>query len=161
MINHKLAAVLRRDPAHVIGNGIHSVGELVAEENKNPLRRGPVFAPIILPNTIDGSLIPAYGEIRSLHWKVNWGVGGTSRDASDEVHPDNKKLFENIAEYLDDVFVGIDFMISDISRSWRDTARCGVLECNSMPFIGNHHYPYTGPVRNVAGMVWDLAFPEM
>ena len=94
-----------------------------------------------------------------LHWKVNWGVGGTSRDASDEVHPDNKKLFEDIAEYLDDVFVGIDFMITDISKSWRDTPHCGVLECNSMPFIGNHHYPYTGPVRNVAGIVWDLAFP--
>ena len=159
MIDRKLAAVLRRDPAHVVGDGVHTIHKLVAEENKNPLRHGPVFAAIIMPNDIDSKQIPNAGERVMLHWKVNWGVGGTSRDASDEVHPDNKKLFEDIAEYLDDVFVGIDFMITDISKSWRDTPHCGVLECNSMPFIGNHHYPYTGPVRNVAGIVWDLAFP--
>ena len=160
LINRKLAAVLRRDPAHVIGDGIHTIKALVEEENKNPLRAGPVFAPIIVPSTIDEYLIPAYGEITYLNWKVNWGVGGTSRDATAEVHRDNKKLFEDVAEYLDDVFIGIDFMISDISHSWRETSRCGIIECNSMPFIGNHHYPYTGPVVNVAGMIWDLVLPE-
>ena len=74
-----------------------------------------------------------------------------------DVHPDNLKLFLKIAATLDDPLVGVDFMMEDMARSWR-TTRCGVIECNSLPFIDLHHFPYAGRARNVAGMVWDLAF---
>lgn len=161
LIDRKLVAVLRRDPPHVIGDGVHTIRQLADEENKNPLRAGPVFAPIATNRTdILWNRIPTIGEMVTFHFKVNWGVGGTSRDATDEVHPNNRQLFEDIGKYLDDDIVGVDFMIEDISRSWRDQSRCGVIECNSLPLIGNHHFPYSGPVRNVAGAVWDMAFPE-
>ncbi len=161
LIDRKLAAVLRRDPPQVIGDGVHTIRQLVDEENKNPLRRGPVFAPIAIDNpVIDWQNVPERGTRVFFHFKVNWGVGGTSRDATDEVHSDNRELFEDIGTYLDDDIVGIDFMIEDISQSWRDTVRCGVIECNSLPLIGNHHFPFAGPIRNVAGAVWDMAFPE-
>ena len=160
LIGQKFAGVLRRDPPHVIGDGIRTVRELVEEENKNPLRNGPAFAKISTNvSGVDYNRIPAKGETVRFHFKVNWGVGGTSRDATDETHPDNKKLFEKIGEYLGDDIIGIDFMAPDISKSWKEQERCGVIECNSLPHIGNHHFPYTGPVRDVAGAVWDLAFP--
>ncbi len=160
MIDKKIAAVLRRDPAQVKGDGKKTITQLIDDENKNPLRRGPVFAPIIVPKDMDISRVPSNGETVLLHWKVNWGVGGISRDATDEVHPINRKLFEDIAKYLDDVFIGIDFIIGDISKPWTEQERCGVIECNSMPFIGNHHFPFSGRVRNVSGLIWDMKFPD-
>ncbi len=169
LVGRKLVGVLRRDPPHVVGDGRRTVRELVAEENKNPLRRGPVFAEINVDSPEGGrelgwqkrtpDYVPMAGEVVHLHFKVNWGVGGVSRDATGETHPENKKLFEAIGEYLGDDIVGIDFMIPDIRKSWREE-RCGVIECNSLPLIGNHHFPYTGEVWNVAGKIWDMIFPE-
>lgn len=168
-VERKLAGVLRRDPPHVVGDGRRTVRELVAEENKNPLRRGPVFAEINVDSPeaarelawqkLTPEAVLKKEEIAFLHFKVNWGVGGTSWDVTEEAHPDNKKLFEQIGEYLGDDIAGIDFMIPDITKSWREQ-RCGVIECNSLPHIGNHHFPYTGEVRNVAGKIWDMIFPE-
>ena len=86
-------------------------------------------------------------------------MAGSSRATTEETHPENKKLFEAIGEYLGDDIVGIDFMIPDIGKPWREE-RCGVIECNSLPLIGNHHFPYTGEVRNVAGKIWDMIFPD-
>ncbi len=170
LIGGKLTAVLRRDPPQVIGDGVRTVRELVRELNKHPLRKGPVFAkvpfedPLVLRELSRQNLtwesVPVQNRVVFLHFKVNWGIGGTSEDVTDKVHPDNKKLFEDIARFLDDDIVGIDFIISDISQSWKTVPRCGVIECNSLPLIGNHHFPFQGEVRNVAGAIWDLIFPR-
>ncbi len=169
LIDGKVAGVLRRDPPHVVGDGRSTIRELVAEENKNPLRRGPVFAEIVLDapytkrelarqNLTPDNILPK-GKTAYFHFKVNWGGGGISYDVTNEVHPENMKLFEDIGVYLREDIVGIDFIIKAISASWRVTERCGVIECNSLPLIGNHHFPYRGPVQNVAGAVWDMVFP--
>ncbi|MEK7201151.1 MAG: cyanophycin synthetase, partial [Patescibacteria group bacterium] len=91
-----------------------------------------------------------------LHQKINWSVGGTTCDVTDEVHPDNITLFEETARVLGATIVGIDFIIEDISRSWKEQERCGILECNSMPFFDNHHLPFEGEPRNVASRIWDM-----
>lgn len=170
LVGGKLVAVLRREPPAVVGDGRRTVRELVEGENKNPLRRGPVFAEISLDDpALNAELVqqgltkesvPSAGKTVLLHFKVNWGVGGTSRDATDEVHSENVHLFVSVGQYLGDDIIGIDFMIPDIGRPWEEQERCGIIECNSLPLIGNHHFPFTGPVRNVAGSVWDLVFPE-
>jgi cyanophycin synthetase len=92
----------------------------------------------------------------NLHQKINWGLGGTTADVTEEVHPENATLFEKIATTLDAPIVGIDFIIEDISRPWFDQEKCGVIECNSMPYFDNHHVPFEGQPRNVAGPIWDL-----
>jgi D-alanine-D-alanine ligase-like ATP-grasp enzyme len=170
IVDRKLAAVLRRDPPEVIGDGQSTVRQLVEEENRNPLRRGPVFAEInmdspasrreLVRQGLSPESVPNAGQRVQFHFKVNWGVGGTSRDATLETHPENVKLFNEIGEFLGEDIAGIDFIIPDISVSWRDEPRCGIIECNSLPAIGNHHFPFTGPERNVAGAIWDMVFPD-
>lgn len=96
------------------------------------------------------------GKRVTFHQKVNWSVGGTTADVSDEVHPDNVALFERVAEVLKAPIVGIDFIISDMNRSWKEQEKCGIIECNSMPFFDNHHLPFEGKPRNVAGAIWEM-----
>lgn len=159
-------AALRRDPPAVVGDGIHTLEELVEEENKKPGRSGPYFSKIQLNEKADEELkwqeytrtsIPPKGKRVYFHQKVNWSVGGTTADVTDLVHPDNIELFERAAKELRAPIAGIDFIIGDISRSWKEQDRCGILECNSMPFFDNHHLPFEGQPRNVAGAIWDMA----
>ena len=165
VVDGKLAATLRRDQPVVIGDGEHTVSELVLEANKNPKRGGPYFHPISLDNDATKELawqdmsvdtIPEEGERVTLNQKINWGVGGTTADVSDVVHEDNRVLFERVAEVLKAPIVGIDFIIPDITLSWKEQERCGVIECNSMPFFDNHHLPFEGEPRNVAKLIWDM-----
>lgn len=165
LVDGKLIATLRRDQPCVWGDGKKSVSELIAEANAHPGRQGPYFSRMELNDAAYAELafqkllpedVPAKGRRVTLHPKINWSVGGTTTDVSDAVHPDNRALFERIAEVLRAPLVGIDFIIEDISRSWNEQERCGVIECNSMPYFDNHHLPFDGKPRDVAGPIWDL-----
>ena len=103
---------------------------------------------------------PVKGQAVFLSDKTSRSAGGTTTDVTDIVHPDTKRMFERIGEVLDDPLVGIDFIIKDITLSWRVQNRAGVIECNSLPFLDLHHYPYEGEVRDVAGELWDIVFPR-
>jgi D-alanine-D-alanine ligase-like ATP-grasp enzyme len=166
LIDGKIAGVMRREPPHVIGDGTNTVRKLVEKENKNPLRHGPIFHELSLGDEAIAELkkqhlspdaIPKKGMMVLLHEKVSRAYGASTTEMTD-VHPDNEILFLKIGTVLDDPLVGVDFMIEDISRSWREQ-KCGVIECNSLPFIDLHHFPLKGPVRNPAGAVWDMIFP--
>lgn len=166
VVGGKLAATIRRDVPQVLGDGEHTVERLIEEENKNPKRSGPYYQKIVMSEAHLRELvrqgytmqsIPEAGKTVFLHQKINWSVGGTTTDVTDEVHPDNAALFEKIAEVLHVPLVGIDFIIEDISKSWKAQDRCGVIECNSRPFFDNHHLPFNGKPRNVAGAIWDYA----
>ncbi|RJQ28986.1 hypothetical protein C4571_02385 [Candidatus Parcubacteria bacterium] len=160
--------VIRRDPPEVVGDAKRTVRELVEEENRNPLRDGPHFHAIKFDEAAERELrrqgvswdtVPKRGERIALHEKINWSVGGTTTDVSEKTHPENIRLFEEIAKFLENPIIGIDFVIEDISRPRKEQDRCGVIELNSRPFIDNHHYPFSGKPRNIAGAIWDMVFP--
>jgi len=165
VVDGELAATLRRDPPYVVGDGVRTIQELVNEANKNPARSGPYFSKIKIDDSGMNELkwhghtpkdVLPKGKRVTFHQKVNWSVGGTTADVTDEVHPDNVTLFERVAEALKAPIVGIDFIIADMSSSWKNQERCGIIECNSMPFFDNHHLPFEGKPRNVAGAIWDM-----
>lgn len=166
VVGGKLIATIRRDVPQVVGDGVHTVEQLVEEENKNPKRGGPYYSKIKMEEAHKRELarqgytmqtVPPLGSVVTLHQKINWSVGGTTTDVTDEVHPDNVALFEKIGDVLNAPMVGIDFIIGDISKSWKSQERCGVIECNSRPFFDNHHLPFKGKPRNVAGAIWEYA----
>lgn len=169
LIGGKVAAVLLREPPLVKGDGVHSIGELIEIENKNPLRDGAIFHHIEIGDGAKEELtrqkitlnsIPEKNMVVTLAQKASRGLGGGATDVTDEMHPDNREMLEHAGIVLRDSLVGIDLIISDITKSWKEQDRVGIIECNSMPFIDLHHFPLKGKVRNVAGMLWDLNFPE-
>jgi D-alanine-D-alanine ligase-like ATP-grasp enzyme len=170
VIGGKLIGVLRREPPCVWGDGVHTIAELINIENENPLRKGPIFHEIDPENaelhvelrrqTLTLEHIAGPDILVTLGEKASRGLGGGATDVTDETHPDNRELFEYVAYVLQDPLVGIDFIIGDIRKSWKEQRRCGVIECNSLPFIELHLYPLRGMPRNTAGALWDLIFPE-
>ena len=168
LIGGRLTAVLRREPPHVVGDGIRTVRELVARENARPERNGGTFCPIVGGPEANAELarqglrsesVPKRGLFVSLNQKISRGVGASNTDVTESIHPDNRELLENIGALLCDPLVGVDFIMREVGRSWRAERRCGIIECNSLPFIDLHHYPLNGASRNVAGALWDIIFP--
>ncbi|MDP2630754.1 MAG: ATP-grasp domain-containing protein [Candidatus Uhrbacteria bacterium] len=157
-----------REAPHVVGDGVRTVSELVQKKNTDP-RRGPLVQKnttlhhiVVTPGSrekllaqsiaLDG--VPGQGEKIFLHSKVILGAGADIHDRTDEIHPENKKLFEDVAKIWDAPLVGFDAIFQDVSVSWRDQ-ECGIIEANSKPYIDMHHVPVTGQPRNIAKLLID------
>ncbi len=166
LIGGKLQGVARREPAHVVGDGVHTIQELMNEENKNPLRKGPLFSkldpdmPWLMARGVIFNSAPRVGEVVILHPKISFVHGGGVVELLEHTHPDNVALMHTIGVLLNDAIVGVDFILGDITQSWRLQPRSGVIECNSLPFIDMHHYVMKGIPKNVAGALWDLVGPQ-
>lgn len=169
LIGGKLAGVVQRDQPEVMGDGIHTIRELMEEENKRPERNGPIFHKIVIDKEAETELkrqnvkldeVAEKGKIVTFSQKTSRGCGGTTTEVTDIVHSDNIEMLEHVARFLADPLVGVDFIIEDITKSWKEEQHCGIIECNSLPFIDLHHYPLFGKPNNVAGKLWDLVLPE-
>lgn len=167
IVDGKIVAVMRREPPHVVGDGMHPIKELVIETNKNPKRKGPIFHEIELGVDAEEDLslqgltwlsVPENGRVVTLGQKVGRTSGASTTDVTDIIHPENTRLLEKIYEIAKDPLIGVDFIMEDISKPWTEQKKSGVIELNSMPFIDLHHYPLFGEPRDVAGALWDAVF---
>ncbi len=141
--NGRLIAAARRTPAQVVGDGAHTVAELVEQMNRDP-ERGPggqkqlsqvpleTTLPELAAQGLAPDSIPEPGAVVRLRRTANIHAGGSTEDVLDRVHPDNRALAERIARIVDLDLAGIDLIIPDISRSWRTTGGA-VCEVNSGP----------------------------
>ncbi len=162
VINYELQGVLRGDAPSVIGDGTHTIRELVQLKNETP---HPGVADIALSGDTDiflarqnlalDTIAPPKREI-FLTEKIGVRYGGSSSEDFDICHPDTKHLFVEAAKIMGDYILGFDFIIPDITKSYKEQ-RSGFIECNSLPFINLHHDPLLGTPRNVAAAVWNLA----
>lgn len=171
VINNKLVAAAKRTPAHVIGDGKHTIKELVDIVNQDP-RRGYGHEKVLTQITINNltlsiiaakgytpdSILPE-GEMLVLKDTANLSTGGTSEDVTDIVHPSNVSMAERISKIIDLDICGIDIMTTDISKPLEETGGA-VLEVNAGPGFRMHLEPAKGLARNVAAPVIDKLFPH-
>ena len=170
LVGGKLVGVVKRDQPEVVGDGIHSIRELWEEENKRPERNNnPIFHRITIDHESDVELnkqglniesIAPKGKVIYFSQKTSRSCGGTTTEVTNIVHPENIKMLEKLGAFLKDPLVGVDFIMEDIAKPWYTEQHCGIIECNSLPFIDLHHYPMFGKPNNVAGKLWDLVLPE-
>lgn len=171
VVNGELVAAAKRVPAHVVGDGNSSVEELVARVNEDPLR-GVGHEKVLTRISLDKqaelmlshhgyevSSVPSEGEVLYLQPTANLSTGGTSVDVTDTIHPDNKSMAERSILALGLDVGGVDFITTDITRSYREVGG-GICECNAAPGFRMHVAPSEGEPRNVAEPVIDMLFPE-
>jgi len=80
--------------------------------------------------------VPAAGRRVLLNPLPFRKYGGTYRDVSDAVHPENAALAVRIARLLELDIAGIDIRMADIARPWSE-GPAGVCEVNAGPGIDN------------------------
>lgn len=171
IVNNKVVAASERIAAHVIGNGINTIKELIDIENQNPLRGEGHEKPLTkikidevmmqLVNKTSRRLedIPEKDEIVYLRENDNLSTGGIAIDVTDEIHPDNARLAVNAARAIGLDVAGVDVTTNDISKSILEEGGA-IIEVNACPGIRMHHYPSKGQSRNVASAIVDSLFPE-
>ena len=160
LVDGKLVGLLRGDPPRIIGDGVHTIAELV--DIKNKIRHPAVSEVLIGDQHLeflargdwkpDG--VPAAGESIDLLEKIGVSYGGWRAEVIKETHPDIKNIMERAAAAVGDPLVGFDFIIKDITLSPQGQ-KWGIIECNGTPFIDLHHEPLEGEPSNVAGRLWD------
>lgn len=170
VINGKLEAAARRTPAHVVGDGLRTIEELVLHANQDP-RRGAghrnSWSQIDFVDESDQLLaelgfnrtsIAAQGQIVYLKRIANTSAGGTAIDVTDQVHPENRDIAERAAMAIGLDVAGVDLLVPDIAQPMR--AQRGVIcEINSRPGIRKHLWPAEGPPRDVVGPIVEMLFP--
>lgn len=168
LVGGEPVAIARREYPHVVGDGTHTVDQLIDIENENPRRNGIHFKKLDKKHRVDAALkkqdltlesVPESGRVVVINDKNSRLHGTVTEDVTDTVHPDNIALFKRFAALLGDPIVGVDFMIDDMKRPWTEQPDAGVLECNAMPFIDVHHQVISGRTINVGAHLWDVIFP--
>lgn len=171
VVGGKLVAAAKRVPAHVVGDGSASVEALVEKVNEDPQRgvgHEKVLTRISLDAAaermlaqrgMDATSVPDDGDTVYLQPTANLSTGGTAVDVTDVIHPDNRTMAERSILALGLDVGGVDFITTDISKSYREVGG-GICECNAAPGFRMHVAPSEGEPRNVAGPVIDMLFPE-
>ena len=170
VVNNKLVAVAKRVPGHVIGDGKHTIAELVDIVNLDP-RRGIGHQKVLTNLEIDNqanrliadaghtvdTILPE-GEVFYLRSTANLSTGGTAIDLTDVVHPDNRDMAERAIMAVGLDVGGVDFLIDNITQSYKEIGGA-IVEVNAAPGFRMHVSPSEGQPRDVAGKVIDMLFP--
>ncbi len=171
VVGDRLIAAACRMPAHVIGDGTHTVADLIARENRDP-RRGDHHALPLSKIPLDQvslstlrmqgfnpESIPAAGAVVLVRRNANLSTGGTAVDVTDQVHPDNARYAVCAAASIGLDIAGVDMVADDISRPL-DAQGGKVIEVNAGPGLRMHIAPSEGKGRPVGEAIVDMLFPD-
>ena len=170
VIGGMVVAVSERVPGHVVGDGLHTIRELVDTVNRDP-RRGIGHEKILTRIEIDeqaelllkkagftlDTVLPD-GKKFYLRLTGNLSTGGTAIDRTDEIHYENIQIAQRAIQVIGLDVGGVDFMSPDISKPVSEVGG-GIVEINAGPGFRMHLAPSQGQPRNVAAKMIDLLFP--
>ena len=151
--------MFKKIPPYVVGNGIDPVSKLLEQKNEvradNPyLRRKLIKLDehrllIMKQQGYELSSVPPEDAIVIVDWKASISSGGDSVDITDEAHPSLKHVAESVAGTVPGLdVVGVDILAYDHSQEAQKNSYI-VIEANTRPSLGSHHYPVYGTPRNV------------
>ncbi|MEB3101404.1 bifunctional glutamate--cysteine ligase GshA/glutathione synthetase GshB [Ferviditalea candida] len=168
----EVVGILHRVPANVVGDGIHTIEQLVDEKNKDPLRGtgyktplerirlGEVEEMLLKNQSKSRTDILAKGEIVYLRENSNISTGGDSIDYTDDIPESYKRIAVHSAKAAGATFCGVDMMIDNIAAEASET-NYSIIEINFNPAIHIHCYPYKGKNRKADEKILDLLFGKI
>jgi len=170
IVGGKMQAIAERVPAHVVGDGTHTVRELVDLTNADP-RRGVGHEKVLTKIKVDAAAeelvreqgftlddVPPVETMVKLALTGNMSTGGISIDRTFDAHPDNIEIAEEAARLIGLDVAGIDFIAPDIASPVRE-AGGAICEVNAAPGFRMHTHPTVGEPQYIAKPVVDLLFP--
>ncbi|MCQ8895874.1 cyanophycin synthetase [Limnobacter humi] len=169
VVGGKLVAAARREPPNVIGDGKHTIAELIALENKNPLRgegHGSALSKLRLDDIAKARIakqgftadsIPEAGTRVVLRNNANLSTGGTATDVTDNVHPELAQMVIQAAQLIGIDVCGVDVVCQRVDESL-EAQGGGIVELNAAPGLRMHLEPSIGKGRDVGQAMIDFMF---
>jgi cyanophycin synthetase len=170
VVGSKLVAASRREPPQVVGDGHHTVRELVDTVNQDP-RRGEGHATSLTKIRFDEiavarldvqgltpESVPPKGQRVILRNNANLSTGGTATDVTDEVHPEVAARAVAAAQMIGLDICGVDVVCESMLRPL-EAQHGGVVEVNAAPGLRMHLSPSYGKGRAVGAAMIDELFP--
>jgi cyanophycin synthetase len=164
VVGNKLVAASRREPPLVVGDGKHTVRQLVDLVNADP-RRGDGHATSLTKIRFDdiaiGRLheqdlqpesIPVKGRRVLLRNNANLSTGGTATDVTDDVHPEVASRAVEASQMVGLDICGVDVVCESIQRPLEEQ-NGGIVEVNAAPGLRMHISPSYGKGRDVGKAV--------
>ena len=153
----KVIGVVLRYPAHVIGDGEHTLQELIELANIERAKINEILAPIVVDDEVQIRLnelgltlsnVPQKDERIRLCYTCNSSRGGTFESVSKKICKKNRKLVIKAAGVLNLKLVGFDLVCTDINTPIADSAGV-IIEANFRPSIRIHEESMIGRSVNV------------
>ena len=158
LIDFDVVAAAVRRPAAIVGNGRHTVRELIEKQSRR--RAAATGGESAIPFDAEterclhrqgfalDDVVPEARELK-VRETANLHTGGTLHDVTAELSPALAAVSRKIAATLDIPVVGLDFIVDSPSGD-----RYVLIEANERPGLANHE-----PQPTAARFV-DLLFPE-
>jgi cyanophycin synthetase len=171
VVGGKLVAAARREPAQVVGDGIHTIAQLIQAVNCDPRRSDghstalskielcPIAVGTISEQGFRTDSTPALGQIVVIRRNANLSTGGTATDVTDLVHPEVAARAEEAALIVGLDIAGVDIVAEDITRPLEDQGGV-IVEVNAGPGLRMHLEPSVGRRRPVGEAIVETLFPE-
>lgn len=174
VIGNETKAVLLRVGAHVVGDGVHTIEQLVAMKNDHPLRGDGSKTPLkkIVIGDIEMLQLKEQGYTKDtivppgvrviLRANSNISTGGDSIDMTDHMHPSYKMIAAGIANSMFAKVCGVDLLVEDYTKDAAlSQTSYAVIEANFNPMMMMHIYPASGQSRRLTLDVLRMLFPEL
>ncbi|MDP1534559.1 MAG: acetate--CoA ligase family protein, partial [Rubrivivax sp.] len=170
ILNGRLIKTIVRRAAGVVGDGQHSIAELVEQLRSDPAHRraGQLrgHAPLELDaqahallaqHAMASQTVPDRGRFVALRRRANVSAGGTPELVVGGIHPDNQRLAERAALALQLDLAGVDLIMPDIGQSWLQTGAL-ICEVKGQPQLGSSTTPgiYQQVLRELVSTPWRM-----
>jgi cyanophycin synthetase len=171
VIGNKLVAAARRDPPQVVGDGKHTVRQLVEKVNLDP-RRGTGHATSLTKIRFDdialaslmtqgfnAESIPTKGKRVNLRNNANLSTGGSATDVTDDVHPEIAAQAIAAAQMVGLDICGVDLVCDSVLKPIENQSG-GIVEVNAAPGLRMHLSPSFGKGRPVGEAIISTMFED-
>jgi cyanophycin synthetase len=170
VVGNEVVAAARREPAQVVGDGIHTISQLIDVVNTDPrrgedhatalskIRLDPVAMGVLSDQGLTPESVPAHGRIVCIRRNANLSTGGTAADVTDRVHPQVAARAVDAAKMVGLDIAGVDVVAVDIGRPLEEQGGV-IVEVNAAPGLRMHVEPSAGTARPVGDAIVGTLFP--
>jgi GNAT-family acetyltransferase (TIGR03103 family) len=162
VIGFEMVAAAIRRPASVVGDGRHTVRELIERQSRrrSAATGGESSIPLdpeterCVKNagyTLDD--VPDEGVCFAVRKAANLHTGGTIHDVTEDVNPELAEAAVTIARAIDIPVVGVDLIVPDVK-----SADYVFIEANERPGLANHEPQPTA--ERFIDLLFPLSRPE-
>ena len=167
VVGSRVVAAAKGEVAKVVGDGVHTVRELIELQiNSDPRRGGNEDAPLNVVRidravTLDLSrqgLTPDSCPVAG-RWVMIQPNGNLSNDVTDQVHPEVARQVALAARIVGLDVAGIDLVTKDVSQPLEHVG-AAIVEVNAGPGLLLHLKPASGTAQPVGRAIVDNLFPH-